>query len=251
MQPVLKAFALACAFLGGGHSLADETPLVVAGAIIPQVFEPGKPGPYSNFYDELFADAPVRHTLVMLPVKRLARAFFEKEAHCMYMSTDDDTFYERHGVKKTSLLHSMPFNRIFMKAYGRFNASNAPASWVALEGKLIAGDEGIHVSSIAQRKIPFAKEILYTKTIDEAFELLAANRVDVALAYSIDAREYFKRSGRNDFRADGAFVLFALGEGVTCWPSEEGQQLITHVNARISKMQSDGSLKSIFGFEVR
>lgn len=237
------------AVFGAPVEAAANEPLSIAGAEIPGVLEAGGGGPYEQFFEDIVSKGPVGVQLNLMPVKRLARSFFEKRSDCIYMSTDDLTFYEEHGTPLGELLASEPFNRIFLRAYTR-RGVDLINSWNALEGKHIAGDMGIHVSSIAQRTLPFAKDILYTKTVDEAFELLAGRRVDVTIAYSIDARRYFDRSGKRAFQTDSSLSLLTLGEGVACWPSPRGQALISYVNDRVSELNHSGELTSIYGFEV-
>jgi len=241
---------VSCALLGAAFGVrADDVKLVVAGAAIPNVFEPGKGGPYNAVYVDVVAKAPVETDLVMLPVKRLARSFFEHQVDCMYMATSDETFYIQNGTPLDQLVASKPFNRLFMRAYAKHGAVPA-GGLAALEGKLIAGDEGIHVSTIAQRTLPFAKTMLYTKTVDEAFDLLAAGRVDVAIAYSIDARQYFGRAGRPEFPADKRFSLLTLGEGVACWPSIEASKLVEYLDSEIERLHTGGALMARYGFEL-
>jgi len=250
MRPFLASFMLSCALFCAPASVqAEDVKLVMAGAAIPKVFEPGKGGPYNDFYADVVAKAPVKTDLVMLPVKRLARSFFEKQVDCMYMATSDKTFYIQNGVPLDTLTASRPFNRLFMRAYSRPGMA-APSDWSALEGKLIAGDEGIHVSTIAQRTLPFAKDMLYTKTVDEAFELLAAGRVDVTVAYSIDARQYFTRAGQEGFPADKRFSLLTLGESIACWPSVEANKLVAYLDREIDRLHADGALMFRYGFEL-
>lgn len=250
MRLSLASSVLACAlFCAVVPVRADDVKLVMAGAAIPNVFEPGKGGPYNAFYDDVVAGAPVEIDMVMLPVKRLARSFFEKQVDCMYMATSDKTFYRQNGMPLEMLKASKPFNRLFMRAYSKRGSTPASA-WATLEGKLIAGDEGIHVSTIAQRTLPFAKTMLYTKTVDEAFELLAAGRVDMAIAYSIDARQYFSRAGTDGFPADKSFSLLTLGEGVTCWPSVEAEKLVSYMDAEVERLHAEGVLQTRYGFEL-
>ncbi|WP_286828429.1 MULTISPECIES: transporter substrate-binding domain-containing protein [Kordiimonas] len=250
MRPLLATLMMAGALLGAASPApAEDVKLVMAGAAIPKVFEPGKGGPYNAFYDDVVAKAPVQLDMVMLPVKRLARSFFEKQVDCMYMATDDKTFYIQNGVPLETLTVAKPFNRLFMRAYSR-PGGTPPGNWAAFDGKLIAGDEGIHVSTIAQRTLPFAKSMLYTKSVDEAFELLAAGRVDVAIAYSIDARQYFTRAQKPAFPADKSFSLLTLGEGVTCWPSLEASKLVEYLDAVVERLHADGTLLSRYGFEL-
>lgn len=247
----MASFIVSAALLGAANGVrADEVKLVLAGAVIPNVFEPGKGGPYNAFYDDVVAKAPVETDLVMLPVKRLARSFFDRQVDCMYMATSDKTFYIQNGTPIDQLTVSKPFNRLFMRAYSKHGSVPA-GGWDALGGRLIAGDEGIHVSTIAQRTLPFAKSMLYTKTVDEAFELLAAGRVDVAIAYSIDARQYFNRTGLAEFPADKRFSLLTLGEGVACWPSVEASKLVAYLDAEVDRLQAAGRLLARYGFELQ
>lgn len=241
---------VAAVLLGAAFgACADDVKLVMAGAAIPNVFEPGKGGPYNAFYDDVVAKAPVETDLVMLPVKRLARSFFDRQVDCMYMATSDTTFYIQNGTPIDQLTASKPFNRLFMRAYSKHGSVPA-GDWAALDGRLIAGDEGIHVSTIAQRTLPFAKSMLYTKTVDEAFELLSAGRVDVAIAYSIDARQYFVRSKQPEFPADKGFSLLTLGEGVACWPSIEASKLVAYLDAELDRLHAKGALLERYGFEL-
>ncbi len=251
MRPSLASFMLSCVLLSAAFGArADDVKLVMAGAAIPNVFEPGKGGPYNAFYEDVVAKAPVETDLVMLPVKRLARSFFEHQVDCMYMATSDETFYIQNGTPLGRLTASKPFNRLFMRAYAK--QGGAPADgWSALDGKLIAGDEGIHVSTIAQRMLPFAKTMLYTKTVDEAFDLLAAGRVDATIAYSIDARQYFSRAGRLEFPADKRFSLLTLGESVACWPSVEASKLVDYLDGEIERLHTGGVLMARYGFELQ
>ncbi|WP_262691355.1 type 2 periplasmic-binding domain-containing protein [Kordiimonas aestuarii] len=221
--------------------------LRIAGPSIEGVFELGKPGPYWNFYVDIASHSPVEVELYMLPVKRFTRAFFRHEHDCIYMASDDEIFYEENGKPLTDFLYTPAFSRINLHAY---TALSAPVihSRAKMEGKAIAGDEGLHVSSIVQRRLPFAKSILYAKTVDDAFSLIVSGRAQVVVAYSIDAAQYFDRAGETSFHTDPDFVLMSLGEGMTCWPSADAEVFIAYASERIKALNASGELKTRFGF---
>lgn len=248
---VAATAALFCVSIAAANVSAQaDAPLRVAGASIPKVFEQAGNGPYNKFYDEVVARGPADTVLLMMPVKRLARSFFEKEVDCMYMATDDRSFYVRNGAPVETLSASSSFNRIYLQAYSR-KEDNTVSDWSAFKGLIIAADEGIHASTIVQRTLPFAKRIIYTKSVDEAFDVLKARRVDVTLAFHIDARQYFARTGNDGFHTDDAFSLLTLGEGLTCWPLPSATKLVDYLDQEIDRLKATGELKARYGFELR
>ena len=219
----------------------------IGGPAIEGVFERGKPSPYWDFYKDIAADSPVEIELHMLPVKRFTRAFFQHEYDCMYMASEDEKFYRDNGKPLSELLFTPVFNRLSMHAYTRKSAETVH-SLDDLKGKTLAGDEGLHVSSIAQRRLSFAKSILYANTIDDAFALIASGRAQVVVSYSIDAQQYFDRVGEKAYHADKKFVLMSLGEQFTCWPGNHGEEFVGYATKRISELKASGEIQSRFGF---
>ena len=229
------------------QSQMPEPVLSIAGVTIEGVFEPDKPGPYRAFYDDLMAISPVKTALTIVSTKRLTRDFFNRTTECYYLATDDETFYREHGHERTDFYFSRAFNRIYLRAY-TLKGQPVLADWASLEGKVMVGDEGLHLSTIAQRKLPFAKSILYAKTVDDAFDVVANGRAQVVLAYSIDAEQHFEHVGKTDFHADDRFYLLTLGEGFTCWPSETARRFIDHASETIAALNRSGELKHKYGF---
>jgi len=246
----LQSFILLLAAIAPAAAQEGGARVVIAGATIPGVFDESAEGPYHAFFRDVVANAPVRVNLLRMPVKRITRSFFDKRVDCLYMATDDTSFYRERGYTKADFASSRPFNIIHMRAYTRRDQPLITAM-SQLGDRLIAGDEGIHVSTIAQRVLPFADRILYTKTVDEAFELLGGRRVDVAIAYGIDADQYFTRAGQQAYRTDESFALFSLGEGVNCWPTARTRVLIEYLDVQIKALQQSGTLKDRYGFDAR
>lgn len=224
--------------------------LRVGGPAIDGVFEEGKPSPYWNFYAALAEGSPVQVDLHMMPVKRFTRAFFSREFDCMYMASDEESYYRDNGRSQSEFLHTPVFNRIDMHAYSHVSVPYV-TSMAELEGKVIAGDEGLHVSSIAQNRLPFARRILYAPTMDDAFALIKNGRAQVVLSYEIDAEQYFERMGKQEFHASPDFMLLSLGEGLACWPSPEAEKFVSYAGALINNLRKSGELKSRFGFSVK
>ncbi len=252
VSPVMLLMAMMVAIAWPASAVDSPVPkvnggLTIGGVSIEGIFEQGKPGPYSNFYEDLTASSPVPTNLVILSTKRMTRAFFGRETDCYYLANDDAIYYQQHNHQLSDFYFSRPFNRIYMRAYTR-SADPVLRDWAALDGKTIAGDEGLHLSSIAQRRLPFAKLILYAKNVDEAFDVVLNGRAQVVLAYSIDAAQYFQHVGKRDFHADEKFSLITLTESFICWPSETARQFIEHADKTIAALAASGELKRKYGF---
>jgi ABC-type amino acid transport substrate-binding protein len=238
---VLGLMALAAVPARADHVLR------IGGPAIEGVFEKGKPSPYWDFYEDMAKSSPVQVELHMLPVKRFTRAFFQQEYDCMYMASEDEKYYRDNGKELSALLFTPVFNRLSMHAYTA-KGVEAVHDLDDLEGKTLAGDEGLHVSSIAQRRLSFAKSILYANTLDDAFALIASGRAQVVISYSIDAQQYFDRVGEQAYHADKKFVLMSLGEQFTCWPGNHGDEFVAYATERINELKASGEINSRYGF---
>jgi hypothetical protein len=221
----------------------------IGGPAIKGVFEQGKPSPYWDFYKEIAAGSPVGVDLHMLPVKRFTRAFFQHEYDCMYMASEDEKFYRDNGKELSEFLVTPVFNRLSMHAYTAKGVEKVHGM-DDLKGKTLAGDEGLHVSSIAQRRLSFAKSVLYANTLDDAFALIASGRAQVVISYSIDAQQYFDRVGEKAYHADKNFVLMSLGEQFTCWPGNHGEEFVSYATQRINALKESGEIRSRYGFSA-
>ena len=230
-------------------SVRADHAIRIGGPAIEGVFEKGKPSPYWDFYKEIAAGSPVQIDLHMQPVKRFTRAFFQHEYDCMYMASEDEKYYRDNGKELWELLFTPVFNRLSMHAYTSMAAAEVH-SLDDLAGKTLVGDEGLHVSSIAQRRLSFAKSMLYAKTVDDAFALVASGRAQVVITYSIDAQQYFERVGEKAYHADKKFMLMSLGEQFTCWPGNHGEEFVSYATKRINDLKANGEIKSRFGFSA-
>ncbi len=245
----IVAVTILSACLSGAGSLRAFDHISLGGPSIEGVFAADGVGPYWEFYSDIMASAPHTVDIRLLPIKRYTRSFFSREVDCLYMVSDDEIFYRDHGVDANQFLASPAFNRINLHAY---TLASRPVlrSMAGLEGKAIVGDESLHASTIAKRRLPFLSDIHYAKTIDDTFELVTAGRAQVVLSYSLDAEAYFARVGRRDFHSDPNFVLLSLGERFTCWPSDKAAGFIAHVSARVELLRERGDLREKYGFSM-
>ncbi|WP_417457390.1 hypothetical protein [Kordiimonas sp.] len=245
---IAAVMIMSACFALAGPLRASES-ISLGGPSIEGVFAADGVGPYWDFFTDVTRASPLKVDIRLLPIKRYTRSLFSREVDCLYMASDDEIFYTDHGAHVSQFLVSPSFNRINLHA---FTLKSRPLirDMAGLEGKAIVGDDSLHASTIALRRLPFLTKIHYAPTVDDTFELAMAGRAQVVISYMIDAEEYFARAGQPAFHADPSFILLSLGERFTCWPSDKAERFIAYVSERIDLLRERDELKQKYGFSM-
>ena len=232
-------------------TVAVQTPSVraehlsIIGGEIPFVFHSRKPGPHNVFYDTVLKDVAGAHDIKYLPYKRALRDFNAGSADCLYVATANTIDYPNQAIAKGNIIFSEPINWIHLRAYTRHGTP--PISALKdFEGKVAAGSKSLLAT--LQKVLAPKTQVALIPTIDhlKAFDLLAEDRVEVVIAFGLDANEAELQTGRGPFTFDEKLILDTRHEVVACWKTIDTLSFLAKLDSTIIDLEKQNRLAKIF-----
>ena len=220
-----------------------ETNVIVtfAGIHIPYLLEEGGEGLYNQFYNRIAQTAMFDSALVVMPIKRAQRAFLTKQVDCLFVGARVPTFYAEAG----KVLISQTINNVYLKAYTR-SGDQIIENANGLKGKILVGEVGALQNLSDFTSSPFNSSLLPVNSTEQAFAILAEERADVVIAFTLDAELYLKQHPELLFQVSEDYFVFSNQEVVICHDAASGQKVIDHTNQIVEELSKQGQLESMF-----
>lgn len=229
---------------------ADKPAITIAAQEMPNLLMTGADLPYNRLMDMLFEGAPADLAITIYPGQRGVMQWARQESRCLFGNItlpggkripNSVLSEEEFG----NLIFAGPFNRI---AVHMFALHEAPPTDARTIGTKLVGTDSITHTDVTLYA-PSLRRLKYAKVAStlEAFRLLQQNRVQMVLAYSIDAALALEQlEGASDVRYDPAAPVLEFEENLACWKSPETEVLTRHVQGQIDKAQKSGALARHF-----
>lgn len=226
---------------------SSEAQIEVAGAILPNVFEPGGNGPYNVIYQQVTTGVPVTPNLTLMPTKRAQRSFYTKESDCLFVATALERIYRDRGLDMADIILSTPVYNHPMRVYSRPNTTVVRDA-NHMSGERIAVDAAAVSSEGAKTlTIPEDAVIIPASTTEQAFSLLATGRVDHLVAFQFDVEALGQRLPRiREYPHDPGFFLIRNPEVFACHRTPATEAFIAHINKVLDDMRADQTLATLF-----
>ncbi len=229
---------------------ADKPAITIAAQEMPNLLMTGADLPYNRLIDLLFEGAPVELAITIYPGQRGVMQWARQESQCLFGNiTLPGGKRIPHSVLSeeefSNLIFAGPFNRIAVHMFALHEAPPTEARTIGT--KLVGVDTIAHTD--ATLYAPALRRLKYAKVPStlEAFRLLEQKRVQMVLAYSIDAALALQKlEGASDVRYDPAAPVLEFEENLACWKSPETETLVRHVQGQIDKARKNGALARHF-----
>ncbi|WP_286830747.1 MULTISPECIES: hypothetical protein [Kordiimonas] len=252
MRILLKFLSLIACALCTVPTFAD-TPrpvITIAAQEMPDLLKAGADLPYNKLMELLLDGAPADLTITIYPGQRGVMQWVRQESQCLFGNiTLPGGKRIPHSVLSeeefSNLILAGPFNRIAVHMFALHEIPPTDARTIGAQ--LVAVDTIAHTDTSlyapALRRLKYAK----VPSTLEAFRLLEQGRVQMVLAYGIDAALALdKLKIAADVRYDPSAPILEFEENLACWKSPETEALVTHVQKRISNTRKSGALARHF-----
>ncbi len=235
-------------FLGLLHSASAEEldGVVVIGTEIQGLLDADQPGPYNEIFHMITAGYSRPATMNIAPIKRAQRLFAARGANCLYVGSDDPTYYTRLGFPVDEVMISKGIYGIRIRIYSARNSA-AIESNSELKDKIIAMDVGVgsvnHVADIMGHPLV---QILSAQTLAQGFQVLDKGRVFGLVAIDTDVKYLQQKDVRyKGYSVSDTFSVHGGDDVLVCRRSSVTEPFMAYVNTRIDALKASGAIQRV------
>ena len=239
----------AALFVASGHAKQGSQPVpvsdqantksgpgvTVAATSIPGLFDEDYPGPYNVVFHQATKRYAGAIEIEMYPIRRAMMMLQNRAVDCLFIGNDNREFHRNLGFTVSELVFSRPFATNFLRVYS--NSDDPLVSRTEdLTSKRVAVSSGTYQGFWFKNNMPKRAASLEVADLATAFDLLAANRVNHVVSFSLDAEVYLEKTDRLDeFASDDSYALAKSNEGIVCWRNNRTTAFIDEVNSGLAR----------------
>lgn len=220
--------------------------VVVIGTEIAGLLEDGQSGPYNEIYDMLTTGYTRPVAFNVAPIKRAIRLFAAGRANCLYVGSDDPTFYARLGLSMDEVIISTGIYGIRIRIYSAKGSAPIESN-PEVRNKVIAMDVGVgSVEHVAHMMGHPQKQALTAQTLAQGFQMLDKGRVAGLVAIDTDVKYLQLKDPR--YKGYSVSRTFSVQKGddvLVCRRSSGTETFMAHVNTRIDTLKASGAIQRV------
>lgn len=209
----------------------------IAAPHIPGLLEENLDGPYGDLYRKIIGNSSIPNKVQVLPAMRAQNSFLKGESDCIFLGIHLPDFYEKRGLNRHDLVMSSPINRLSLRAYSK-KGTHPPQKRTLAKLGTVAAEASAAQLLTSKDLVDFPNNVfvLSVTSVEQAFKLLDAGRVQSVISFDLDAKFHLESIARLDsYAVDDGFSLLTEEDAVVCHRSRKGIALVKHVNAAIAR----------------